>query len=246
MKSHNNCGLCRLDIEGLGVKSHGDIIIQDINIALHCGELTAVIGRNGAGKTTLLQAIINERPYSGSITFKSHDDTEIKKPKIGYVPQQLFFDKSTPVSVSDFMLSAGGSRPLWLGADRTRRREVEKRLESLECGYLCDRPLGNLSGGEIQKVLLLTALDPMPDLLILDEPVSGVDAAGLDMFYKKITAIRDEYHIAIILVSHDLELIRKYADRAVLIDRTVTAYGDVEEVFASQAFRNAFGYTGEE
>ena len=105
MKSHNNCGLCQIDIENLSVINRGDIIIENINLTFHCGELTAVIGRNGAGKTTLLQAIINERPYTGSITFKSHDDTAIQKPKIGYVPQQLVFDKSPPVSVADFMLS---------------------------------------------------------------------------------------------------------------------------------------------
>lgn len=246
MKSHNNCGLCQIDIENLSVTNRGDKIIENINLTFHCGELTAVIGRNGAGKTTLLQAIINERPYSGSITFKSHDDTAIKKPKIGYVPQQLVFDKSTPVSVADFMLSCKSSRPLWLGADKKHLEEIKERLESLECGYLWDRPLGNLSGGEIQKVLLLTALDPMPDLLILDEPVSGVDAAGLDMFYKRITTIRDQYHIAIILVSHDLNLIRQYADSAVLIDKTVVAQGDVDEVFASEAFKQLFGYLREE
>ena len=87
------------------MKTEGDIIIHDINITLHCGELTAIIGKNGAGKTTLLQAILGERPHNGKITFKSHDDAAIKAPKIGYVPQQLVFDKSTPVSVSDFMLS---------------------------------------------------------------------------------------------------------------------------------------------
>ena len=84
------------------------------------------------------------------------------------------------------------------------------------------------------------------DLLILDEPVSGVDAAGLDMFYKKITTIRDQYHIAIILVSHDLNLIQRYADSAVLIDKTVVAQGDVDEVFASDAFNQLFGYLREE
>ena len=86
----------------------------------------------------------------------------------------------------------------------------------------------------------------MPDLLILDEPVSGVDAAGLDMFYKRITTIRDQYHIAIILVSHDLNLIQRYADSAVLIDKTVVAQGDVDEVFASDAFNQLFGYLREE
>ena len=82
----------------------------------------------------------------------------------------------------------------------------------------------------------------MPDLLILDEPVSGVDQSGLDLFYKKITSIRDEYHIAILLVSHDLNLIKQYADRAVLIDKTVVEDGSVDDVFKTEAFNKAFGY----
>lgn len=240
--NHNNCGLCRIDIEDLSVISRKDIIIDDINLTFHCGELTAIIGKNGAGKTTLLQAILEERNHTGNIIFKKHDDTSLKKPRIGYVPQQLVFDRSTPVSVADFMLSGKSKHPLWLGADKKQLEEIKSRLNSLECGYLLNRRLGNLSGGEIQKVMLLAATDPMPDLLILDEPVSGVDMAGLDLFYKNITHLRDTYHIAIILVSHDLSLIRKYADKAVLIDKTVIAQGDIEDVFKTKAFKNAFGY----
>ena len=111
MINHNNCGLCRVDIENLSVENRGDIIIHDINITLHCGELTAIIGKNGAGKTTLLQAILGERAHNGKITFKSHDDTAIKAPKIGYVPQQLVFDKSTPVSVSDLCFQPKQNAP---------------------------------------------------------------------------------------------------------------------------------------
>ena len=129
-----------------------------------------------------------------------------------------------------------------LGGEKSRIKDIENRLESLKIGYLLNRPLGSLSGGEIQRVLLLTALEPMPDLLILDEPVSGVDQSGLDLFYKKITSIRDEYHIAILLVSHDLNLIKQYADRAVLIDKTVVEDGSVDDVFKTEAFNKAFGY----
>lgn len=240
--NHNHCGLCRIELEDLSVINKKDVIIENINLTFHCGELTAIIGKNGAGKTTLLQAILEERSHTGNIIFRKHDDTAIKKPRIGYVPQQLVFDRSTPVSVADFMLSGKTNRPLWLGADKKQLDEIEKRLDTLECGYLLNRPLGNLSGGEIQRVMLLAATDPMPDLLILDEPVSGVDMTGLDMFYKNITYLRDTYHIAIILVSHDLSLIRKYADKAVLIDKTVVAQGDIEDVFNTKAFKNAFGY----
>lgn len=119
-------------------------------------------------------------------------------------------------------------------------------LEEMECGYLAERRLGALSGGELQRVLLALATDPVPDLLVLDEPVSGVDQAGLDLFYKRVTELRDRQHMAVLLVSHDLGLIREYADKVVLLDKTVVAEGEADEVFRTEAFRDAFGFGGEE
>ncbi len=242
MPIHNSCGLCSILLKDITVKSGDDILIENINLTFHCGELTALMGKNGAGKTTLLKAILGERPYTGEITFLRHDDSHAKKPIIGYVPQQLNFDRSTPLSVLDFMAASREKRPVWLGHKKEVRQSCQKRLEELNCAHVIDRVLGELSGGELQRVLLAMAIDPLPDLLILDEPVSGVDAAGLDLFYRMVTNLRDHYHMAIILVSHDLNLIRKYADKAVLIERTVKEEGDVSQVYATKAFREAFGY----
>ena len=127
MINHNSCGLCRIDIENLSVKSGSDILIDDINISLHCGELTALIGKNGAGKTTLLKAILGERQYSGKITFVSHTDGKIKRPSIGYVPQYMTFDKSTPVSVADFMIACKSNRPVWFG---TKKEDIFSSLNN--------------------------------------------------------------------------------------------------------------------
>jgi len=239
---HNACGLCHIEMKDITVKKGKDILLNGVNTILHCGELTALIGKNGAGKTTLLRSLLGEYAYEGKITFHKHDNGEMKRPQIGYVPQQLIFDHSMPVSVLDFMMAAKGKRPVWLGHGKKERIAVEKRLADLECGAIIDRRLGELSGGELQKMLLAMAIDPMPDLLILDEPVSGVDALGLELFYKTVCRIRDEYHLAILLVSHDLGLIRKYADRVVLLDKCVLSEGEVEEVFQGEAFRKAFGF----
>jgi len=242
MSNHNSCGLCRIDIENLSVTSGNSILIEDINLNLHCGELTALIGKNGAGKTTLIRAILGERNYSGKISFVSHHDDKIKRPSIGYVPQYMTFDKSTPLSVADFMLACKVKRPVWLGNKKEDIRKLEERLAELDCANLADKRMGDLSGGELQRVMLTAALDPMPDLLILDEPASGMDIAGLDLFFKMVAAIRDKYHIAILLVSHDLGLIRKYADTVILLDKTVVASGEIEDVFATEAFKSTFGY----
>ena len=243
MSIHNNCGLCKVNIENLSVYDGHKAIIHDVNMEFHCGELTALIGKNGSGKTTLIKALLGERPHSGNISYLDHSDGKIKKLTTGYVPQQLAFDRSTPVSVIDFMAASVSPRPVWLGQKKTLRDSVQKRLDDFSAGHVTDRTLGELSGGELQRVLLATAIEPLPDLLILDEPVSGVDINGLDMFYKKVSELRHKYHMAILLVSHDLSLIKSYADRIVLMDRTVIAQGTPEEVYKTKAFNDIFGYT---
>ena len=240
--NHNSCGLCTIELTDLSVSSGRDNLVHDINLTLRCGELTCLIGKNGAGKTTLLKAILGEHNYQGSIRFFNHQGGVVEKARIGYVPQHLDFDKSMPVTVLDFMVAAKGGAPVWFGHRKSITKEIISSLEELECGYLLNRRLGALSGGELQRVLLALATEPMPDLLILDEPVSGVDASGLDLFYKRVRELRDKYHMGILLVSHDLGLIQKYADKVILLDKTVIALGDAKDVFATDAYRNAFGY----
>ena len=239
---HNSCGLCSIQMKNISVTSGEDTLLDDVNLTFHCGELTALIGKNGAGKTTLLRTLLGERHYKGNIFFTDHHGTVLPVPKIGYVPQHLDFDKSMPVTVSDFIAAARGGNAVWFGKNKKMKESIQKMLDDMECGYLADRRLGALSGGELQRVLLALATDPVPDLLVLDEPVSGVDMAGLDLFYKRIMELRDEQHMAVLLVSHDLGLIRKYADKVVLLDKTVVAEGDADEVFRTEAFKEAFGF----
>lgn len=243
---HNSCGLCSIQMKDINVISGEDVLLDNVNLTFHCGELTALIGKNGAGKTTLLKTLLGERHYKGKISFTDHHGTVLPVPTIGYVPQHLDFDKSMPISVMDFIAAAKGGKPVWFGKQKKMKESIRKMLEEMECGYLAERRLGALSGGELQRVLLALATDPVPDLLVLDEPVSGVDVAGLDLFYKRVTELRDQQHMAVLLVSHDLGLIRKYADKVVLLDKTVVAEGDAEEVFRTSAFREAFGFSPEE
>lgn len=240
--NHNSCGLCSIEMKHISVISGEDTLLDNVNLTFHCGELTALIGKNGAGKTTLLKTLLGERHYKGKISFTDHHGTVLPVPKIGYVPQHLDFDKSMPVSVADFIAAAKGGNAVWFGKNKKMKESIQKMLDDMECGYLADRRLGALSGGELQRVLLALATDPVPDLLVLDEPVSGVDVAGLDLFYKRIMELRDEQHMAVLLVSHDLGLIRKYADKVVLLDKTVVAEGEADDVFKTDAFKEAFGF----
>ncbi|MCH4239134.1 MAG: metal ABC transporter ATP-binding protein [Oscillospiraceae bacterium] len=233
---------CSTEIRGLGVRRHGAQILHDVNLDIHHGEIMALIGQNGAGKSTLLKALLGRIPYTGSIVFHDHTGNVLKNPHIGYVPQNLVFDRATPVTVQD-MLSANLTRfPVWLG----HRKEQEARATAMlqrvgGSPSLLPKRLGALSGGELQRVLLAFALEPMPDLLLLDEPVSAVDRRGIELFYDLVTHMRKHHEMPILLVSHDLSHVVKYASRAALLNHTIVVSGPVQQVMKTDAVQEAFG-----
>lgn len=238
----SSCGLHCLKISNIGVQADGKTLLQDVNLHVHCGQLTAIIGRNGAGKSTLLKAILGEVSYTGSVEFSGHNGTPVQggKSRIGYVPQALSIDRHTPASVYDMLLSLTGWYPAFFP---TRRKMVEKfrtHLARFRAAELLDQPIGRLSGGELQRVLLAAATLPTPDLLVLDEPVSGVDHSGLAELYELLDALKEHEDMVILIVSHDLTYVREHADKVVLLDKTVQAFGTPEAVFATEAFHSAF------
>lgn len=236
----SSCGLHCLKIEHIGVTRGGREILSDVGLHAHCGELTAVIGKNGAGKSTLLSAILGEISHTGKVTFSGHDGTpSARKPRIGYVPQHLNIDPSSPTTVCDMALSFISRYPVFLPHRKKTVQALRAHFARFGAEKLLDRQAGRLSGGELQRVLLAIAMLPTPDLLILDEPVSGVDADGLRAFYDLIASLRGT-DMVILLVSHDLTFVRNCADRVVLLDRTVQAIGTPQAVFSSEAFAHAF------
>lgn len=233
---------CSMEIRDLGVRRHGAQILHGVNLDVHHGEILALIGQNGAGKSTLLKALLGCVPHTGTILFRDHSGAVRKKPHIGYVPQNLAFDRNTPVTVLDMLCANAGAFPVWLGHKKEKRAHAQELLESVGGGAgLLPKRLGMLSGGELQRVLLAFALDPMPDLLLLDEPVSAVDRRGIETFYDLVTHMRRVHAMPILLVSHDLSHVMKYATRAALLDHTVVVSGPVEEVMRTGPVQRAFG-----
>ena len=233
--------LCCTKIEDLSVKIGRLTIFDHVNIHIHCGQLTALIGPNGAGKSTLLKAILGEVPHGGSLHYVDAKGKHTGHPVIGYVPQYLHFDVSSPTSVMDIFMACLTRRPVWLYSAKSLRPRVLRSLERVRAAHLIDRRLGALSGGELQRVLLALALDPMPDLLLLDEPVSGVDQNGLELFYEIVADLREKEDMAIILISHDLNMVARHADQVVLMNKGVVMSGTPEEVFADQRTKKIFG-----
>ena len=233
--------LCCTKIEHFNVRFSNASILEEVNLHIHCGELTAIIGQNGAGKSTLLKAMLGEIPHAGTMSFFDEKGLRTGAPLIGYVPQHLSFDRDAPVSVFDLFRAANSFVPICFWKEGGTEKKVLKSLQVAKAEHLIHRKLGVLSAGELQRVLLALALDPIPDLLLLDEPVSGIDQNGLDLFYRVLSEIKSEYDLSIILVSHDLDYVRTFADRVILLNKTILLNGTPDEVFSSEIAAKTFG-----
>ena len=235
------CGLHCIKMEDIGVYAGKTPIIEHVNVHIHCGKLTAIIGRNGAGKSTLIKAILGEVAHEGTIEFRDMKENKVKKLKIGYAPQHLNVKRDAPVSVYDLFAGCISNVPVFLVRKKALYNEILNRLALFEAENLIDKRLGDLSGGELQRVLLSIACTPVPNLLLLDEPVSGVDRKGMELFYRIIHNLKEKYDLSVILVSHDLTLVKEYADSVILLDKTVLKEGTPEEVMESEEFHEIFG-----
>lgn len=238
------CGLHCIKIHDMTVTMGGETIIEHVNLHIHCGSICAVIGKNGAGKSTLIRAILGEVPYTGKVEFKDLKDQTFHNLKIGYVPQHLNIDKNTPSSVYDLIASFHSGAPVFLYKNKKLYREIRDNLKLFQAEELIDRQVCNLSGGQLQRVLLTMAAIKKPNLLLLDEPVSGIDRPGMQMFFDTIKYLSENNDLAVVLISHDLDYVARYADQVMLLDKTVLASGTPGEVFESESFQKEFGVRG--
>ena len=234
------CGACCTRLVDVGVTLGSCRILEHINLHMHCGELMALIGPNGAGKTTLLRAILGELPHTGELHFVPFR-ADKRPPRIGYVPQKLEMDSLAPVSVQDLFAGTLSRRPVWLGSSRNLRKTAVDALAKVRAENLLDKKLGTLSGGELQRVLLALALSPVPDILLLDEPVAGIDQAGISLFYQTISELRTTYDLSILLISHDLPAAARVANRMIFLNKTILCDGAPREVLAREEVKKTFG-----
>ena len=163
---------------------------------------------------------------------------------IGYVPQSPAFDPSDPVSVSDLFACCMSRRPAFLGLGKAMKDTVAECLSRVHGEELVNKRVGTLSGGELQRVLLALALEPIPNILILDEPLSGVDVEGMETLMDMLDEIRKNYDLSILMTTHDFSLLPRYADQVVLIDHGVLIQGDPQTVLDSEEFHRTFHMRG--
>ena len=238
------CGdSCCLRVQNLSVKIGNSQILSDINMHVHCGQLIALIGPNGAGKSTLLKAILGQQEYDGVIAF-SMPGSRGRTMKIGYVPQSPSFDPGDPISVADLFVCCMSRRPAFLGTGKAMLQRILDCLDRVHGTDLIDKRVGTLSGGELQRVLLALALEPIPNILILDEPLSGVDVEGQTELMDMLDEIRKTYDLSILMTTHDFTMLPRYADRVALINHRILGMDTPAQILNSQEFKDVFHMTG--
>lgn len=230
---------CCLQVKQLGVTVEDQPLLENVDLHIHCGQIVAIIGPNGAGKSTLFRAILGQLPHTGEIQFERAGGRRAR-PLIGYVPQSPAFDPSDPVSVLDLFASAIGTWPVFLPIPKSLRSRILTCLDRVHGADLIDKRVGSLSGGELQRVLLAMALEPLPHILILDEPMSGVDIEGERQLMDMLDEIRTTYDLSILLSTHDFATLDQYADKVVLLKKTVLKVGSARQVLSSPEFQSVF------
>lgn len=231
-------------IRDLRIELGGNSILRGVDAALERGKITALIGPNGCGKTTLLRAILKEVPYLGRIQFHcGHDHSRPMPEHVGYVPQKLNIDARLPLTVRDLLGLALQRRPLFLGVSRRIERSMIQMLERVWVApELLNRPVERLSGGELQRVLLALALQPDPELLLMDEPAAGIDFRHQDSFYQLIADLNEKTGVTILLVSHDLSVVTKHAHHVLCVrDGQVQCQGPPQEIITEEMLAQTFG-----
>ena len=231
---------CCLRLQNVTVKAGSSPILENVTMHVHCGELVALIGPNGAGKSTILKAILGQREYEGVIAFSTPGLRHRKPPRIGYVPQGPTFDPGDPETVADLFGCCMSRRPAFLGLGKPMEEKVLDCLDRVQGRELLHKRVGTLSGGELQRVLLALALEPVPNILILDEPLSGVDATGITELMDMLDSLRRTYDLSILMTTHDFALLPRYADQVVLVDGKLLCQGTPGDVLASDAFAQVF------
>lgn len=230
---------CRLWVQNLSVTLESEEILRNISFQLNCREIVALIGPNGAGKSSLFRSILGQIPYSGSIRFEFAGGYP-SRPKIGYVPQSPNFDRGYPISVLDFFVSAISHWPAFLPVPSSLRERVGECLSRVHGEDLMNKRIGTLSGGELQRVLLALALEPVPQILILDEPLSGVDVGGEHLLLEMLDEIRKTYDLSILFSTHDFSTLRHYADKVILLRQSILKVDTPTEVLRSPEFQEVF------
>jgi zinc transport system ATP-binding protein len=220
-----------LEVRDLSVEIENRLILKNINFEVEKGDVLAIIGPNGAGKTTLLKAILGLIPYKGEIKYKN-DDIKKHLDEISYIPQKFEFDKTIPLTVEEF---------LSLTLKKIDQNKKEHTIKEIGIWNTLNKKIGDLSGGELQRVLIAKAVLEEPELMLLDEPTTGIDIEGEKKFYELILHLNKDHKITIIFVSHEINIVYNFSNKVICLNKDLLCFGPTEKVLTERTIKSLYG-----
>ena len=220
-----------IGLEHVSVRYNGQLVLKDLSFEIRKGEVAAVIGPNGSGKTTLIKAILGLIPYEGKILV-NQKPIQYSLSKIGYVAQVFNYDRSIPMTVGEF---------LKITYPKLADRKIRHALLEVDMSRYQDQPIASLSGGQFQRVLIARSLLNDPMLLFLDEATSEIDITGAKGFYEIISHLNRVHQTTVILVSHEIHMIYKFADQIICLNRELVCYGKPKEAITKEVLNRLYG-----
>ena len=212
-----------LKVKNLSVQLGGEKILENISFEVKEGEVLTLLGPNGAGKTVLLKTLLGIFPYKGEIIWK-------KGIRIGYVPQRLAFIKDIPMTVEEFFKLKDVSK-----------KETENILKKIGLSEVLEKEVGKLSSGQFQRILIGWALSKDPQVLLFDEPMTGIDIKGEESIYSLLGKLKKERNLTILLVTHDLSVVYKFSDYVICLNRYPICQGKPREILTPEGLEKLYG-----
>jgi len=212
-----------LKVKNLKVVLDKEKILENLSFKVKKGEVLTILGPNGAGKTVLLKTLLGIFPYQGEIIWK-------KGIKIGYVPQRLPFIKNIPLSIKDFFKLKNISE-----------NETKKILKEIALEEVFEKEVGKLSSGQFQRILIGWALVKNPDVLLFDEPTTGIDLPGKETIYSLIKRLKEKRNLTILLISHDLNVVYKFSDYVICLNKKALCEGKPKIILSPENLQKLYG-----
>lgn len=210
--------------ENVSLVLGGTSILDQVSFRIEAGALHCIVGPNGGGKTSLIRALLGQMPHTGNIRLEGEPD-----PVIGYVPQAVDFDRNVPMTVSDVMALISQRKPAFFGPSRRLRHGIDAALDRMGIGAKKSRPFSGLSGGERQRVLFAQALNPVPQLLVLDEPTANIDTEGARIVETVVLELNAQ-GVTVVWVNHDWAQVRRIAHAVTTISHRVIFSGPAAQL----------------
>jgi zinc transport system ATP-binding protein len=214
-----------LDVKNLRVALDGQPILADLSFEVEEGETLVILGPNGAGKTVLLKALLGLVDHAGTIAWR-------EGVKIGYVPQRVSLEKNTPITVADFFALKGVAT--------ARALELLRQVDLGDAAIL-EKSIAKISSGQFQRVLIAWALANDPEVLLFDEPTTGIDIGGQETIYTLLDKTQEARNLTILLVTHELEIVSGHADKALCLNKELFCYGAPASILTPERLQEIYG-----